>query len=192
MPFFNIITTITSAFVLQAVNKNLHAVLHKLCISRGYVLSSLLGRTTTHCSHRLFCLHKHSASISGCSSYCMEEMSCTLLLHMYFCVRHCLSAAICYTATTCNEVLVERSSLYCHTVSAILLSSHTATVSASVCPEHQNKIGGISLRAGLVQHHIKLYQTPFILFNMRLLFFNGSNHCAVLKGMKRLMVSSEH
>lgn len=111
---------------------------------------------------------------------------------MYFCVRHCLSAAICYAVTTCNEVLVERSSLYCHTVSAILLSSHTATVSASVCPEYQNKIGGISLRAGLVQHHIKLYQTPFILFNMRLLFFNGSNHCAVLKGMKRLMVSSEH
>jgi len=50
------------------INKSLHAVLVKICITGGNVLSSLLkySTTTSLCSHPLFGLHKHSASIDQC------------------------------------------------------------------------------------------------------------------------------
>ena len=93
--FFHIITTISYTFS-PVMNKNLHAVLVKICTSRGdpLSLSALLKCTTLclHCAH-IHCLvsiniQQESMNVNGGNFLCMEQFSDTPLLHMYFHIRH--------------------------------------------------------------------------------------------------------
>ena len=107
------------------MNKSLHAMLAKICTSRGDPLSQspLLKRNT----HRLTVLTAtvwSPVNVNGCHFFHMEEFSDTPLLHTHFHVRHLLSnhpsAAICHTATKCKGILVRRFNFYSHSTNICL------------------------------------------------------------------------
>ena len=81
--------------------------------------------TTSVCTHSLFGLQKHSASINECQwvqFFYTWRNSVTHLGFIHTSVSDttlsvCPSATICHMATTCKGVLVGRFSLYCCTTS---------------------------------------------------------------------------
>jgi len=112
--FFSILTTISYAF-LPAMNKSLQSVFLAHKNLHGHLKHGL------SCSHPLFDLHKHSASINEsqwCFFFCMEKLDPTPLLHIHFHVRwHLVSqsfAAICHTAIKYNGILLGGSNHFCH------------------------------------------------------------------------------
>ena len=145
--FSNTVTTSSHAFLL-AVNNSLHAVLVKICTSRGDPLSLLpLLKCTTHpslCSHPLFGLHKCSASVDEhqwvpffphggiqCHTFVSSALPC--------------QTPLCHTATKCNGILVGRFYLYYHsTISSFNFMG-------------KHKIGGITFRAVLI-HYFEWYK----------------------------------
>ena len=120
--FFNIVTTISSAF-LPVMNKSLHAALITICTSAGDPLLLLPLLKCTTCpslgSHPLASLHQvQQASMGAIFSICGNSMTHLCFIHISMSdtiVPDCPSAAIGYTATTCNGILVGRFDLYCHT-----------------------------------------------------------------------------
>ena len=125
--FFHIITTISYTFS-PVMNKNLHAVLVKICTSRGdpLSLSALLKCTTLclHCAH-IHCLSLHTFSkrqwMSRGASFSAWRNSVTHLCFICTSISDTIlsdfpSAAICHTAVKCNGILVGRFSLYCHNI----------------------------------------------------------------------------
>jgi len=83
--------------------------------------------TASLCSHPLFGLHKHSASVDECqwvplfvqrNSMTHLWTKCTLTSDRI--LSNCPSAAICHTATKCNGIPVGRFNLYCHTTNICL------------------------------------------------------------------------
>ena len=94
--FFSSVTTISYAFS-PVMNKSLHAVFLTICmtmacLSHGCCCCWNARSTASLCSHPLFGLQKHSASISECQRgaifFYMEEFSSIPLFSMCFHVRH--------------------------------------------------------------------------------------------------------
>ena len=123
--YFSTVTTISTAF-LSEMNKSLCTVLVKICssISDPLLLSPLLKCTITSlCSHPLFGVQKHSASVNECQWVQFFSAQRNLLTHFFSIhtsmsdttLSDCLSAAICCMATTCNVIVVGRFILYCRT-----------------------------------------------------------------------------
>ena len=116
--FFNTVTTINYEFL--PVMKSLHGVLAKICRSDPLFHSCY---DASLCSHPLFNLQKHSASINECqweNSFSAQRNKMT----PHCCTHNSMSdaiwsdfpsAATCRTATIYNGILVGRLSLYCHT-----------------------------------------------------------------------------
>ena len=92
------------------------AVWNVACISHCCCQCWSVSPTTSLCSHPLFGLHRHSASIKECqwvSFFHTELFNSTPLLHPHFHVRH-HCAAIGHMATKCKGILLGRFNLYCH------------------------------------------------------------------------------
>ena len=152
--FFNIVTTLTNAF-LTMMNKSLHAMLLKICTSRGDPLSHChhcwnAPSNTSLCSHPLFGLHKHSSSIKECQwmpfFFNMEKFSDTPLLHLQSCVRHhFIRLPLCCYMLHGNKMswnIGEK-------VQPLLPYAIRKRTSASDIVGQYNKIGGITFRAAL-------------------------------------------
>jgi len=97
MLFFSTVTAINYAFS-PAMNKNLHAMLIKICMAVWNVpcLSCCCcccwNTPPPHCAH-IHCLvsinvQQASTNVSGCNFFCMEEFSDVPLLYTHFHVRH--------------------------------------------------------------------------------------------------------
>lgn len=80
--------------------------------------------------------------VGGYSFFLLEEFSATPLLHTHFCVRHHFvrlpSAAICFMATKCYDLLLGRFNFYCCTTNICLLTLWA------------NIVRGIIFRAALI------------------------------------------
>jgi len=94
-------------------NKDLHAALVKIYISRSDPLSPLL-KCTTHsslCSHPLLVsinVQQVLMNVSGCNFFCMGEFSSTPLFHPHFHVRHhTVRLPLCYHLSHGNNVVME-------------------------------------------------------------------------------------
>ena len=118
---FNIVTTTSYAFS-AAMNKNLHAVLIKVCASRGEPLSLL--PLLNHTTHSLAMLtYTGWSPFTSPFQYIPWVNECHWVLHVgVLCTSmsdtiwsDCPSAAVCHTATTINGILVGKFNLYCHT-----------------------------------------------------------------------------
>ena len=106
--FFNTVTTVSYAFS-PVMNKRLHANLVKICMDVWNA-----PPTTSLCSHPLFGLHKHSASINKCQRVPFFSSWKNSVTHLCFLgtsmsnaiLSDCPCAAICCMATKCNGTSV--------------------------------------------------------------------------------------
>ena len=132
MLFFNIVTTISYAFLLEMNKSHSHK---NLC---GHLEHGLSSTLLSHCwnalstnslySHPLFGLHKHSASTNECQWMQFFSAWRNSMTHLLFICTYmsdvipsdCSSAAICHMATKYNGILVGRFNLYCHTTNIYL------------------------------------------------------------------------
>ena len=126
-PYFSTQSQPLAIHFLPAMNKSLHAVLVKICTSRGDPLSLLsLLRCSTHhltlLTSTLWSLQtfsKHHYMVMS-AIFCIWKNSlshlCFILISMSNAnLSDCPSGAICCTATKCNRILMGRFHLYCHT-----------------------------------------------------------------------------
>jgi len=153
MLFFNTVTTVSCAF-LPVMNRSLHAMLIKICTSKGDPLSLLL-KCTTHPSlcyiHCLVSTNVQQAlmNINGHHFFFLEEFNDTLVPSIHTSMSdtvlsECPSAAICHTGTNVMGCWWEGS-----TCAAI------PTSTSNVVGQH-HKTEGITFRAALVKYTILL------------------------------------
>lgn len=119
--FFNIVTTINSAFSPAKKQEPVH---HRQKSASRAPTSPLLKHTirSSLCSHPLFTLHKHTACVNECQrvpSFSTWKNSMAQLCFIYtslsgVILSDCPSAAFCCAVTKCNEKLVGSFILYSH------------------------------------------------------------------------------
>ena len=131
-PFLSVVITISYAFS-PAMNKNLQTVLEKICKLVWKMACFCVALATSekhhpqpHCAHIrcLVSLNTQQASMNVSAILSMEELNSTSLLLIHFMsdaiLSDCSSAAICHTATKCNEILLGCLNLHCNTITACL------------------------------------------------------------------------
>ena len=120
--FFDTVTTIRYTF-LPAMNKSLHAVLIKICTSRGDSLSPVLKRTTHNLIHYFISINvqQSSKNVSRCPFFLTKEFSDTPLLPMHFHARrHSARLPLCcHLSHGSNGMLVGRFNLCCRTTNEL-------------------------------------------------------------------------
>lgn len=103
--FFHIITTISDTF-LPTMNKSLHVVIIKICTCRSNPLFTPIAVAITEshylplCSHPLFGLRKHSASVDEFFSAYRSQMICLCYIHIFMSDTILLD---CHSALICNK-----------------------------------------------------------------------------------------
>ena len=117
---FNAVTTISFAFS-PALNKSMHAVLVKICASRGdppLLLVLLKPPPAPHCAHIHCLISINVQQVSMGATFSTWRISVTHLCSICASISDailsdCSSAAICHTATKFNGMLAGWFSPYC-------------------------------------------------------------------------------
>ena len=126
------------------MNENLHAVLIKICTSRGYPLLPLLKRTTHMLTCPLFGLHQHSVSSSECQwvpFFLHEVIQCRNSIQFRCAFAHPCQMPFCQTAPLLPPVAWQQyvTEYYCEGPTSTAIPP---TFVSDVMDKH-NKIGGI-------------------------------------------------
>ena len=138
---FSLLPPLAMHFHQWGMNNSLHAKPIKMGTSRDdqlfhscYVSAiAELHHSPPHCVH-ICCLvsiniQEASMNVNGCHLFLMEEISSTPLIHLHFHIRcHFVRLSLCchlllrgtHSIITCNEILVGRFNIYCHTTNICL------------------------------------------------------------------------